>query len=152
MNDQQLARDVLRAALRDGDATPADRIRAAQLLLAAGDAPAAIGDALAADDQELLRIARGDSPPREGPAHPGQFSVPSEAQGEFARGDVPGYDAPYATGSDSPGAGGTRGKGDPKEDPFGRKPMSELLKGTQKRTHNLQSAPKNAQNEVDPWE
>jgi hypothetical protein len=90
VDDEQMARRILRETLTASDATPADRVRAAQLLLAHGNEPGVQGDALAADDAELLAIARGEYTPREGPKAPGNFSVPSEArQEQLAVGGVP---------------------------------------------------------------
>ena len=156
MDDQQLARSILRAALTDGDASPADRIRAAQLLLATSAAQGASDDALQADDAELLRIARGDSPPQRGPAVPENFSVPSEAQRDTV---VQCEDGSVLVGDRMA-----------IPDSLGRVPLAELIKGTQKRTPNLPipggtprdgtqkgtlhlpKGSKNAKTTVEPWE
>jgi hypothetical protein len=163
MDDEQLARAVLRNTLHDAQATPADRVRAAQLLLAHGNAPGASGDALAADDAELLRIARGEYPPREGPAAPGNFSVPSDAR-EVPRGTSEGPTA----GSDLQAAD-SRLSGVVMDD-LGRVPAAFLNRGpkkspvdsptprgpprkrTQKRTRNLTSPGAQTKNGLEPWE
>ena len=84
-NIQQLQRDALIAlgrVLHAADAKPADILRAAEILLKA-DAPQSAGRmSLAATDDELLGLDRGEGgrPPVMGPAGTSAAAVPSDAR------------------------------------------------------------------------
>lgn len=82
-DDRQLALSALRDALRDSDAKPAERVRAAEALLRAqADNLAEAADMLDATDAELLAIARGETggtPPNRGPSDSRSAAVPSSA-------------------------------------------------------------------------
>jgi hypothetical protein len=122
-SDRQEALRVLREAMRDSDARPADRVRAAQLMLEHDSArPGANGALHDATDQELLRIARGnaprgDSPPLMGPAGNSAVAVPSDARKE-----------PRATPT-APTAGGVELAEPAGPDALGRTPGVFLRRG-----------------------
>lgn len=82
-SDRQLAMRALRDALRDADATPAERVRAAEALLRAqAEELDETADFLAATDAELLALARGETggtPPERGPSDSSSGAVPSSA-------------------------------------------------------------------------
>lgn len=120
-SDKVLALRVLRATLHDGDAKPADKLRAAQLLLE-HDAPAAGGQASLHDatDAELLVMAKGGMPRSEGPAGNSDAAVPSAST----------EDRPPTPMRAGPAKGTQRGPvigmtpGGPKEDPWAKKPRA----------------------------
>lgn len=138
--DRQLAMRVLRDTLRDGQAKAADRVRAAQLMLEHDVARKADGTALAATDQELLAIARGEGgePTAMGPAGTRAVSVPSEAPTEF-----PASRSAFSEGL-SASSGGRSAKAlvagakallagkDPTPDDLGRVPAAFLVRGPKK--------------------
>ena len=71
---------ALRDVLRDPDAKPDTRLRAAEALLRAEPSAAPVGKAAleAATDEELLAAARGVHPREKGPAVPAAETVPSD--------------------------------------------------------------------------
>ena len=175
-SDKQLARRVLREALKDPDTEPAARVRAAQLLLAADAAPDASGDALQATDAELLAIARdGGIPPGEGPATPAHFSVPSAASAQSTAQDGRGGvhvprgtpvrsagipiqvemrnvvpPIPFDSLGRVPAAMLARG---PKTDPpISTPPGPSLAMGPKTDPSNLTPAPAAGKKEPEPWE
>lgn len=117
-SDRQLAMRALREALRDADATPAERVRAAEALLRAqAEELGETADFLAATDAELLALARGETggtPPERGPSDSSAGAVPSSAvqvpsAGPATRG------AHAATCGEQTAEGASMG---PKEDPL----------------------------------
>lgn len=134
-NDRQLALRVLRDTLRDTDAKPADRVRAAQLMLEAESAeragPGALHDA---SDDELLRIARGQggSPPQMGPRDSDASPVPSHAR-EVAHDDPRAIFAPANLSADrDPRPANPMMQRGPKKDPSPTAPPGGPAEGPKK--------------------
>ena len=154
--DRSAALKVLRDTLTSGK--PADRVRAAQLLLE-HDAPGARqADALALSDDELLRIARGVHPRERGPAVPADDSVPSDAptvHPEFTRPRALG-EPPMVLGGSLPNIALPRG---PKEDPRngigpGRSIWGPIAKKDPPVASQIEidNTPPTPEREPEPWE
>jgi hypothetical protein len=155
-NDRTAALQVLRDTLNGAGVKPADRVRAAQLLLE-HDAPGARqADALALSDDELLRIARGVHPRERGPAVPADDSVPSDAPTENP-------ESPYAVRL--PGGAPKRTRdprtvlGGPKEDPQngngpGRSIWGPIAKKDPPVASQIEidNTPPTPEREPEPWE